>query len=108
MTRTPLFLALLALSVLPAQTPSTAGHAPVTAADVKAEFLHAWNGYKQYAWGHDELLPVSEGGFPTPPLDLVVPPMPRSLTTVGAVPGPATSTALPSPAPTTAQEADRG
>jgi len=27
----------------------------------------------------DELVPVSEGGFPTPPLDLVVPPTPRSL-----------------------------
>jgi hypothetical protein len=33
----------------------------VTAADVKTEFLHAWNGYKQYAWGHDEMLPVSKG-----------------------------------------------
>src|SRR3990172_4475885 len=32
----------------------------VTAEDVKQEFLHAWNGYKQYAWGHDELLPVSK------------------------------------------------
>jgi NADH-quinone oxidoreductase subunit H len=61
-----------------------------------------------------ELLPVSEGGFPTPPLDLVVPPMPRTLTTVGAVGGAATSTALPTPAPaadpaaTTDGEADRG
>lgn len=33
----------------------------VTAADVKQEFVHAWEGYKQYAWGHDELLPVSRG-----------------------------------------------
>ena len=31
------------------------------AADVRQEFLHAWNGFKQYAWGHDELLPVSKG-----------------------------------------------
>ena len=62
-----------------------------------------------------ELLPASEGGFPTPPLDLVVPPMPRSLTAVGAAPaGSAASTALPpapssapSPAPTDG-EADRG
>lgn len=30
------------------------------AAQVKAEFLHAWNGYKQYAWGHDDLKPVSK------------------------------------------------
>ena len=32
----------------------------VTAEDVKQEFLHAWNGYKQYAWGHDELQPLSK------------------------------------------------
>ncbi len=29
------------------------------AAEVKAEFLHAWNGYKKYAWGHDDLKPLS-------------------------------------------------
>jgi hypothetical protein len=28
------------------------------AAEVKAEFLHAWNGYKKYAWGHDDLKPL--------------------------------------------------
>jgi mannosidase alpha-like ER degradation enhancer 2 len=26
---------------------------------VRAEFLHAWSGYRQYAWGHDELRPLS-------------------------------------------------
>ena len=31
-----------------------------------------------------ELLPLSEGGFPTPPLDLVVPPTPRSLVPASA------------------------
>ena len=30
------------------------------AAEVKAEFLHAWNGYKQYAWTHDDLKPLSK------------------------------------------------
>src|SRR5678810_204816 len=30
------------------------------AAEVKAEFLHAWSGYKQYAWGHDDLKPLSK------------------------------------------------
>ena len=30
------------------------------AAQVKAEFLHAWNGYKKYAWGHDDLKPLSK------------------------------------------------
>ncbi|MFN2448817.1 MAG: glycoside hydrolase family 47 protein [Candidatus Baltobacteraceae bacterium] len=29
------------------------------AAQVKAELLHAWNGYKQFAWGFDEYRPVS-------------------------------------------------
>jgi ER degradation enhancer, mannosidase alpha-like 2 len=28
---------------------------------IRQEFLHAWNGYKQYAWGHDELKPLSKG-----------------------------------------------
>ena len=27
---------------------------------VKTEFLHAWNGYKQYCWGHDDLKPISK------------------------------------------------
>lgn len=29
------------------------------AAQVRAEFLHCWEAYKRYAWGHDELKPVS-------------------------------------------------
>ncbi len=29
---------------------------------VKAEFLHAWNGYKKYAWGMDDLKPLSKKG----------------------------------------------
>lgn len=27
---------------------------------VRAEFLHAWSGYKQYAWGHDDLRPLTK------------------------------------------------
>ena len=27
---------------------------------VKAEFLHAWTGYKRYCWGHDDLKPISK------------------------------------------------
>jgi mannosidase alpha-like ER degradation enhancer 2 len=27
---------------------------------VRAEFLHAWNGYQKYAWGHDDLKPLSK------------------------------------------------
>jgi mannosidase alpha-like ER degradation enhancer 2 len=30
------------------------------AAEVKTEFLHAWTGYKKYAWGHDDLKPLSK------------------------------------------------
>jgi mannosidase alpha-like ER degradation enhancer 2 len=29
------------------------------AAAVKQEFLHAWDNYRRYAWGHDELKPLS-------------------------------------------------
>ncbi len=32
------------------------------AEQVKAEFLHAWNGYKKYAWGMDGLKPLSKKG----------------------------------------------
>lgn len=27
---------------------------------VRAEFLHAWRGYVKYAWGHDDLRPLSK------------------------------------------------
>lgn len=30
------------------------------AKEVKAEFQHAWNGYKTYAWGNDDLKPLSK------------------------------------------------
>jgi ER degradation enhancer, mannosidase alpha-like 2 len=30
------------------------------AAEVKAEFLHAWRGYERHAWGHDALKPLSK------------------------------------------------
>jgi ER degradation enhancer, mannosidase alpha-like 2 len=30
------------------------------AKQVRGEFLYAWNAYKQYAWGHDELKPLSK------------------------------------------------
>jgi len=33
---------------------------PDLAKQVRAEFLHAWNGYKKYAWGHDDLKPLSK------------------------------------------------
>jgi mannosidase alpha-like ER degradation enhancer 2 len=32
-----------------------------TAIAVRDAFLHAWQGYERYAWGHDQLLPLSHG-----------------------------------------------
>jgi len=39
-------------------TPAPVGRAEL-AGQVRAEFVHAWEGYKKHAWGHDELKPVS-------------------------------------------------
>ncbi len=56
----PVFAALLfAPRPAAAQTAPPPADAAALAAQVKAEFLHAWRGYKQYAWGHDELRPLS-------------------------------------------------
>ncbi len=33
--------------------------------EVRDAFSHAWKGYKQEAWGHDELRPIT-GGYKTP------------------------------------------
>lgn len=32
---------------------------------IKAAFLHAYDGYVKYAWGHDESLPKSKGADDT-------------------------------------------
>ena len=29
--------------------------------EIVNSYMHAWNAYKKYAWGHDELKPVSHG-----------------------------------------------
>src|SRR5215472_10258 len=31
----------------------------IIAEEIRDEFLHAWNGYRMFAWGHDEVKPVS-------------------------------------------------
>jgi mannosidase alpha-like ER degradation enhancer 2 len=54
-----LFLALLFLTPLLFSQPEHIDKAKL-AGEVRQEFLHAWNGYKKYAWGHDELLPLSK------------------------------------------------
>lgn len=33
------------------------------AQQVREQFLHAWDGYRRYAWGHDELRPLSNKPF---------------------------------------------
>src|SRR6185503_5367706 len=54
MTKILILILLLSVSAH-AQTPNKK-----LAAEVKAELLHAWNGYKKYAWGHDDLKPLSK------------------------------------------------
>ena len=43
-----------------AQTPQSPSPGPM-ALQVRGEFLFAWNAYKEHAWGHDELKPLSNG-----------------------------------------------
>jgi len=47
------------LAVAQTGTPADSADPGPMAKQVRAEFLHAWNAYKQYAWGHDELKPLS-------------------------------------------------
>lgn len=45
----------------PASPPSRSASANADMANrVRQEFLHAWDGYKKYAWGHDELKPLTK------------------------------------------------
>ena len=44
-----------------AQVSPAAAQSPATADSVKSEFLRSWDAYKQYAWGHDVLQPVTKG-----------------------------------------------
>src|SRR6476659_4557819 len=53
---------LVGILLPPAVAQKTAAPAPgPMALQVRSEFLYAWNAYKQYAWGHDELKPLSKG-----------------------------------------------
>jgi mannosidase alpha-like ER degradation enhancer 2 len=51
-----LFVSFIGAAEPPAAPPKPAG----TAERIKAEILHAWRGYERYAWGHDELKPVTK------------------------------------------------
>jgi mannosidase alpha-like ER degradation enhancer 2 len=48
-------------SAQPAKPVAAAADPGPMAKQVRGEFLDAWNAYKQYAWGHDELKPLSRG-----------------------------------------------
>lgn len=56
-----LFASMASARVAPEK--SAPADSAVMAARVKGEFLHAWNNYKRYAWGHDELRPLSRQPF---------------------------------------------
>lgn len=51
--------ALLMVLLLGIAIPPVAGAQP-TSDSVKAQFLHAWQGYTSHAWGHDALRPLSK------------------------------------------------
>lgn len=55
----PAILCAVVLGATLAAQPAPPVDRAAMAERVKQEFLHAWHGYEQYAWGHDELLPVS-------------------------------------------------
>jgi ER degradation enhancer, mannosidase alpha-like 2 len=53
-------LSILLLLLLPLSLSAQQPNKKKLAAEVKAEFMHAWNGYKKHAWGHDDLKPLSK------------------------------------------------
>src|SRR6266851_5488342 len=62
MTTRTILLALVVVCVLSTSTANAQQQVnkPQLAAQVRTEFLHAWNGYKKYAWGHDDLRPLTK------------------------------------------------
>ena len=61
-----------------AQAPRTEGggqNPQAEAAVIRAAFLHAWDGYVRYAWGHDELRPLSNGYRDWYPASLLMTPV---------------------------------
>jgi mannosidase alpha-like ER degradation enhancer 2 len=62
---TALFVLLFAVGHAAAQhpIPSPGIDKSEMAKQVRTEFLSCWNAYKQYAWGHDELKPLTKGYY---------------------------------------------
>src|SRR5437762_1636963 len=57
-----LLVAFAALATHGCAKPREDEHARKLADRVRTEFLHAWNNYERYAWGHDALRPLSKTG----------------------------------------------
>src|SRR6266487_5279393 len=55
-----LLIALAALAIHGCTKSREEERAQEVATRVRTEFLHAWNNYERYAWGHDELRPLSK------------------------------------------------
>lgn len=77
-------LTLLLVLTLPAIAPSAFSQSRAAigraeraklAAEVRAEFVHAWNGYKKYAWGHDDLRPLTKAPHDWYPESLLMTPV---------------------------------
>ncbi len=71
-TGVPALAAALALAAL---RPAPVEAQPDQAARVKAAFVRAWDGYVRYAWGHDELLPLTSGSRDWYPSTLLMTPV---------------------------------
>lgn len=54
------FVALVTFALSGCGRSNNDAHAQQVANRVRAEFLHAWNNYERYAWGHDALRPLSK------------------------------------------------
>ena len=67
MLRTLVLLALLFYAQLGVATTPPNQERKIPAAqlayDVRGQFWHAWSAYKEYAWGHDGLKPLSKGFY---------------------------------------------
>src|ERR1700686_5521108 len=59
-TPTMLFAVLAMLAIQGCSGSRDETHARQVADRVRIEFLHAWNNYERYAWGHDALRPLSK------------------------------------------------
>ncbi len=71
--------AALALGLVAAPVRGAAAQAPPVpdseAAAIRQAFLHAWDAYVRYAWGHDELRPLSHGYRDWYPASLLMTPV---------------------------------